>query len=414
MPVSMTPTADDGTLLLPSGTRLIHIGPHKTGTTSLQAALYVGRPAMLEQGVRHAGRDRNPAAAARAVTGQASTYSEEEAPPIRRWHGLVRQIERAKEPRVVISSEYFAWADPAAIRRIVKDLDPSRVQIAVTLRPLARILPSMWQQVVQSGTTTPFDTWLDRLFNPPPGDARRAFWYMQRHDELIARWAEVVGPENVTAIVVDERDHDMVLRVFEQLLGLRRGTLTTVPDLANRSLTMPEAEAVRAFNIAAKAEGLSKAQHARAMRLGAAQVMKRRRPEPDEPAVRAPQWAVDRACEVAREMIGTIATSGVRVVGDLEALAQAPEGRADDTRGPEVSLSPEIAASMAMGVLIATGGARREAKGPGRFPFAEPIEMARVPTLRVLVVVALRVMRAAGASWTALRDRVSGIVRRAD
>ena len=414
MPVSMTPTAEDGTLLLPSGTRLVHIGPHKTGTTSLQAALYVGRPAMLEQGVRHAGRGRNPVTAVRAVTGQASTYSEDAAPPIGRWRSFVREIERAKEPRVVISSEFLAWAEPATIRRIVTDLDPSRVHIAVTLRPLVRILPSMWQQVVQSGTTTPFDAWLDRLFNAPPGKARRAFWFMQRHDELIARWAEVVGPENVTAIVVDEREHDMVLRVFEQLLGLRRGTLATVPDLANRSLTMPEAEAVRAFNIAAKAEGLSKAQHARAMRLGAAQVMKLRKPEPDEPRVQAPQWAIDRACEVAREMIGTIATSGVRVVGDLDALARAPESRADDTRRPEVNPSPEIAASMAMGVLIATGGARREAKGPGRFPFAEPIEMARVPTFQVVVVVALRAMRAVSARWNGLRDRVRGVARRTD
>ena len=410
----MTPMAKEGTLLLPSGTRLVHIGPHKTGTTSLQAALYLGRPAMLEQGVRHAGRGRNPSTEVRAVTGQASTYSEDAAPPIRHWRGLVREVERAREQRVVISSEFFSWAEPDAIRRIVSDLDPAHVQVAVTLRPLVRIIPSMWQQNVQAGATTPFDAWLDRLFNPPPGKANRAFWFLQRHDELIARWAEVVGPENVTVIVVDERDHAMVLRVFEQLLGLRKGTLASVPDLANRSLTMPEAEAVRAFNIAAKSEGLSKAQQARAMRLGAAQVMKLRKPEPDEPRVLAPQWAIDRACEVAREMIGTIATSGVRVVGDLEALALAPESGADTTQRPDVSPTPEIAASMAMGVLIATGGARREAKGLGRFPYAEPIEMARVPTFQVLAVVALRAMRAVSARWTALRDRVSGVVRRTD
>ncbi len=414
MPASMTPMASEGTLLLPSGTRLVHIGPHKTGTTSLQAALYLGRPAMLEQGVRHAGRGRNPSTAARAVTGQASTYSEEAAPPIRSWRGLVREVERAKEPRVVISSEFFSWAEPDAIRRIVGDLDPARVRIAVTLRPLARIIPSMWQQNVQAGTTTSFDAWLDRLFNPPPGKANRAFWFLQRHDELIVRWAEVVGPENLTAIVVDDRDHSMVLRVFEQLLGLRNGTLATVPDLTNRSLTMPEAEAVRAFNIASRAEGVSKAQHARVMRLGAAQVMKLRKPEPGEPAVQAPQWAIDRASEVAREMIGTIATSGVRVVGDLDALARAPESRADDTRRPAVNPSPEIAASMAMGVLIATGGARREANGPGRFPFAEPIEMARVPTFQVLAVVALRAMRAVSARWNRLRDRIGGVIRRTD
>ena len=64
-------TGPDGErLLLPEGTRLVHIGPHKTGTTSLQAALYAARPALLEQGVRHVGKTRNPASAVRAVTGQ--------------------------------------------------------------------------------------------------------------------------------------------------------------------------------------------------------------------------------------------------------------------------------------------------------------------------------------------------------
>ncbi|MCJ7709900.1 MAG: hypothetical protein MUQ32_03635 [Chloroflexi bacterium] len=410
----MTPMANEGTLLLPSGTRLVHIGPHKTGTTSLQAALYVGRPAMLEQGVRHAGLGRNPSTAVRAVTGRPSNYSDEAVPAIGHWRSLVREVERAKESRVVISSEFFSWAEPAAIRRIVTDLDPSRVQIAVTLRPLAKIIPSMWQQNVQGGTTTSFDAWLDKLFTPPQEKGNRAFWFLHRHDELIARWAEVVGPENVTVIVVDDRDHAMVLRAFEQLLGLANGTLVAIPDLANRSLTMPEAEAVRAFNIAFNAEGLSKAQHTRVMRLGAAQVMKHREPEPDEPSVQVPQWAVDRACEVAREMIGTIANSGVRVVGDLDALARARESRADDTGRPAVNPSPEIAASMAMGVLIATGGARREAKGPGRFPFAEPIEMARVPTFQVVVAVALRAMRAVSARWNGLRDRVRGVARPTD
>ena len=40
----------------------------------------------------------------------------------------------------------------------------------------------------------------------------------------------------------------MVLRAFEGLLGLRDGTLESHRDLANRSLTLPEVEAVRAFS----------------------------------------------------------------------------------------------------------------------------------------------------------------------
>ena len=42
-------------LLLPEGCRLIHIGPHKTGTTALQWAMHVARDSLHEQGVHYAG-----------------------------------------------------------------------------------------------------------------------------------------------------------------------------------------------------------------------------------------------------------------------------------------------------------------------------------------------------------------------
>ena len=130
---------DTDPLLLPEGTRLLHIGPHKTGTTAVQAALWSARASLLEQGVRHAGRSRNPSNAVRAVTEQSSPYAEGTPPSMRHWRDLVREIRGAREPRLVVSSEFFAWASPEVIRRIVEELDPDRVRIAVTVRPLARI-----------------------------------------------------------------------------------------------------------------------------------------------------------------------------------------------------------------------------------------------------------------------------------
>ncbi len=186
---------------------------------------------MLEQGVRLAGRSRNPVGAARAVTGQASSYSDKP-PPIREWRQLVHDVDRAPEPRVVISSEFFAHADDAAVRRIVEELDPSRLHVVVTLRPLARIIPSMWQQNVQAGKRQSLDRWLRTLF-PEPGEAPNAsFWTLHRHDELVRRWAAVAGTANVTAIVVDDQDHGYVLRVFESLLGLRAGTLVAAARIS--------------------------------------------------------------------------------------------------------------------------------------------------------------------------------------
>ena len=167
-------------MLLPEGTRLLHIGPHKTGTTSLQGALFAARPEMVAQGVRHVGKTRNPAAAVRAVTGQPAPTSTTEPPPIRYWSDLVRDVRRAKEPRAVLSSEFFAWAKPPVIERIARDLDRDRLHIVVTLRPIGRILPSQWQQNVQAGALADYPTWL-RGSSARRRQAR-SFWWLHRHD----------------------------------------------------------------------------------------------------------------------------------------------------------------------------------------------------------------------------------------
>ncbi len=400
----MDASAGGDPLLLPEGTRLVHIGPHKTGTTSLQAALWNGRPAMLEQGVRHVGRTRNPASAVRAVTGQASSTSVDTPPSIRHWHDLVREARGAREPRVVVSSEFFAWATPDVIRRIVHDLDPERIRIAVTLRPLARILPSHWQQDVQAGTLMAYEPWLERLFEPPAGQPAPAFWTLHRHDRLIARWAEVVGPDRLTAVVVDDRDHALVLRTFERLLGLSPGTLVAEPDLANRSLTRAEVEAVRAFNLAARADGLGKALHAKVMRYGAAAHMKLSPPDPAEPRIETPQSALDRAGEVAREMVAGISASGVRVAGDLDSLTVVPRSGLADGEVQELTLPPAVAASMTMGVMLASGLARR----PGGGSVAADLDLARLSTAQLGAVLVRRARAAATRRIRAVRERPTG------
>ncbi|MEZ5191704.1 MAG: hypothetical protein R2734_03745 [Nocardioides sp.] len=48
-------------LLLPVGSRLVHIGPHKTGSTAIQSALHDVRDRLAEYDVHYAGSRRRPA-----------------------------------------------------------------------------------------------------------------------------------------------------------------------------------------------------------------------------------------------------------------------------------------------------------------------------------------------------------------
>ena len=349
----------DAALLLPEGTRLLHIGPPKTGTTTVQAAFHAAAPRLTSQGVHYAGRTRHPRRAAFAVTGR--RWLGGDPPPITEWNDLVDEVRAADARCVVISSEALAQADDAQIRRIVEDLDQARLHVVVTLRPLARILPSSWQQSVQTGSDTRYTDWLATQLESDAAGGPRSFWYRHRHDRLIGRWAEVVGPERMTAIVLDENDRSRVLRVFEGLTGLRPGTLEERPDLTNRSLTKPEAEAVRAFNAAFWTAGLSVRLHNRVMHLGANERMKRREPPAEWTRIETPQWALEHADAIAREVVAGIAASGIRVVGDLGRLVAAP-GSTAPAKAPVPAAVPvddwvpsEIAAEMALGVLFAGG-----------------------------------------------------------
>jgi hypothetical protein len=362
--------------MLPPGTRLLHIGPPKTGTTSLQSALFEGRPAMLAQGVRHAGRGRNSASAAQAVLGRKSAFQGGVVPPIGRWNRLVAEVREAQEPCVVVSSEFFADATPEAAQRVVDALDPSRIHVAITLRPIASILTSQWAQYIADGMRAPFDAWLHAMFEHTQPRLSPNFWVRHRHDELVARWAGVVGADRVTVVIV-ESERNAVLRAFERLLGLTEGTLVADPDLANRSLTLPEAEAVREFNRQFAQAGLPRPLLSKIMHFGATRSMKREVPDPAWPVVELPDWALEPTRTIARQIVDGIRASGVRVMGDLESLARVPETTSPAGSRAGTPASPRVAASMAMGVLFATGTARSAAEASTE---RRGSELRKVPT----------------------------------
>jgi hypothetical protein len=283
---------------------------------------------------------------------------------MRPWRALLAEIDRARGARVVISSEWFADARDEAIRLLVRDLDPSRLHVVVTLRPLASILASQWQQLVQGGMTTAWLDWLQAVFDRPESAAGVRFWHRHRHDRLIERWAAVVGPDRVIAVVADDRDRTAVLRAFERLTGLAAGTLTLDPDRANRSLTSAEAELIRATNLALPTMGIDGAARLELVLFGAAANLRNRAPAADEPRIELPPWAARRAADVAREIVAGIRASAVGVVGDLDRLATSKGARTERratarTAGPTGEAAwAEITAAGAMGVLVALGLAR--------------------------------------------------------
>jgi len=343
-------------VLLEPGSRLLHIGPHKTGTTAIQGALHLARERLAAEGVVYPGRGRQPLWPILAVTGQPALLGGPR-PEISYWDSLVRDVRAAGDQRVVLSSEFFAEADDATARRVIADLGGARVHVVVTLRSLARILPSQWQQYLQNGFHFRYLEWLEGILSEPPQTPTPGFWRRHRHDALVARWAAENGPENLTVIVLDESDRLMLLRVFESMLGLPAGFLVPEERAVNRSLTAAEAELVRLLNSEFSRRGYPHRDYARFMRYGAVEHMKdARRPSADEPKIATPAWALARAAEISGEMAGRIDALGVNIVGDISSLGKLPADGSDPALG-----GPDLAAD-------GPDPAAREAAATARVP----------------------------------------------
>lgn len=377
----------DHTLTVAPGTRLLHIGPHKTGTTAIQGAFHGARERLAEHGILYAGGGvRHPQQAAAAITG-AKLGRGFEKPTPDHWKALCEEVNNAGDQTVVISSEFFANGDDAAAAVAVEGLGGPRVHVVVTLRPLLKIMPSQWQQYVQNGLRMSYEDWLDGMLRQPPYDKPTpTFWQRHRHDSLIERWANVVGPERLTAIVVDTADPLRQLRVFEDLVGLPDGILAPERDTDNRSLTLGEVEFVRRLNQEARKRNWSGDRYDAIIRTVIQRVRASYTPVADEPRIVTPAWAEELAAEVSKEMTNRISALGVRVVGDLPSLVIPPRGATKPVATPTIS-SGSAAVAVVSAIL-----ASQPPDEPDPRP-ADELAVQNVPAMGLLRVVGRRGLR---------------------
>ena len=199
------PSPHESTLLLPEGTRLLHIGPHKTGTTSLQNSIRANREEILRQGVYYGAPEGRLASnrIARSLL-RLPFKNPDEIVEYEEWEDQVARVRASSARRVIVSGEEFSFCEKREIRTLLNDLGKDRVHVVVTVRPLAKVLPSQWQLDLRgSFTSGSFDEWL-RWTLKPQGLRKIAmllgiphpFWFRHRHDELVTRWAAEVGADH--------------------------------------------------------------------------------------------------------------------------------------------------------------------------------------------------------------------------
>lgn len=323
MPIDQVPS-------LVAGTRLLHIGPHKTGTTSLQNSIRANREEILRQGVYYGAPEGRLASnrIARSLL-RLPFKNPNEVVDYREWEDQVARVRASSASRVIVSGEEFSFCEKREIQTLLNDLGKDRVHVVITVRPLAKVLPSQWQLDLRgSFTSSSFDEWLGWTLKPR--GARRIaqligvphpFWFRHRHDQLAARWADAIGPDRVSVVVVDDRDHRVLLTAFERLLGLTRGTLLPVDGKSNPSLSAQEIAIILRVQQLLQERGLIFADRVRSRQIQRRLLSIRPRLSSDQ-KIALPQWAVSAVSDLSRSVYDGLIASGVRIIGNPELLLQ--------------------------------------------------------------------------------------------
>jgi hypothetical protein len=318
---------------LKEGTRLLHIGPHKTGTTSLQNSIRANREEILRQGVYYGAPEGRLASnrIARSLL-RLPFKNPDEVVGYEEWEDQVARVRASTAKRVIVSGEEFSFCETKEIRTLLNDLGRDQVHVVVSVRPLAKVLPSQWQLDLRgSFTSGSFDEWL-RWTLRPQGIRKismllgipHPFWFRHRHDELVTRWAAEVGTDRVTVVIGDDRDHRVLLRAFEGLLGLSDGTLLPVDGKSNPSLSAEEIAIILRVQQVLLQKKLVFSERVRSRQIQRRLLAQRPR-RPSDSKIVIPSWAVESVRETSQKIHDGLLASGVRIIGDPSLLLEANE-----------------------------------------------------------------------------------------
>jgi hypothetical protein len=293
----------------------LHVGTMKSATTYIQGLCDENADRLATLGVLWQGSGVNFSAVS-------DFYAAAEAPHHQPtvWNEFVSKI-GSHDGSALISNELLAARGRRRVAALLEAFDPTPVTVIVTARDLGRVLPSQWQERARN---RPMESWWDFMQRLMADDGRNdpeARWFWQRQDlnAIVAKYASVVGLDQVVVVTVPPSGSEPSLLAdrFFSVLGITNRPALTVPTADNPSMGTRSVELIRRIQ-----ERLRDDQRAR-LRMALKHVLSRRvlaGRRPMEPAVELTSRQLGWASDIAEQSMGGLADSGVRVVGDLADL----------------------------------------------------------------------------------------------
>jgi hypothetical protein len=297
----------------------LHVGPHKTGSTYLQAVLGRNKATLAEEGVLFPGT--RYAVQRRAVQEVLQKSGGGPAAALPHWDRVVAEIRRWEGPVAVLSQEGLAGAGEAAIARLVRSLEPMEVHVVYAARDLTKVIPGGWHTRMRNGHTESWTEFLERVRGQDPGDSK--LWQAQDPRLAFERWGRHVPHERLHVVTVPPSGvgQEVLWERFCAVVGLdaRRYSLD-VPRL-NESLGLAETELLRRINVRLS-QRMGRSAYTRLVQPTVIRKVLVRRPHQQKYALPAEEtdWVRVRTDEI----IGYLRNGGHPVVGDLDDLVPRP------------------------------------------------------------------------------------------
>jgi hypothetical protein len=334
----------------------IHFGLQKTGTSFLQHVLFQSTEALAAQGLDMVPGDR--LAAFRLMLRVRHRYDPAIDPPgvadaLKRFQ---EQLEAAPGTRALLTEESLAPAMKREIAPLLEACASREVHLVITVRDLARQIPSAWQEWVKGSMNLPFEEYVESLYEREV-PASRKFWAHQDLTRTMGRWALFVPPERIHVVTVPQRgaNPQVLLDRFCQVIQVEPGSLDLNAPLRNDSLGHVQAELLRRVNEALAPELRRRDIHgAVGKRYFAGQILRRQEGAPARLHARHRPWCD----ELAHGFVAELRAGGYRVVGDLEELIPADTSYTEDAE-PVDDTAVARSAAEALAAILADEAERR-------------------------------------------------------
>lgn len=311
----------------------VHVGFMKTGTSYLQSKLRRSSGEVRRQGLELVPDTLR--ATFQLALAVRDRYDPDADPP-EVGTALARfpaQLAASTAPRALLTEESLAPATPEQIDRLLDACGSHDVHVVLTVRDLARQIPSSWQQRLQTGSPETFADYLDRLRAAADEDDP-VVWRQRDVVATLDRWGARVPAERIHVVTVPPSGspREELLHRFCRVLDVDPTRLREARTRPNEGLGVVGAELLRRLNEGIDPDltrrqdygAVGKRYFALAV-LGSGDTGARLRMPRDTEA-----WCRS----VAEEQVRYLRAGGFDVVGDLDDLLPDPAAFTDDPQQP--------------------------------------------------------------------------------